>query len=185
MKIGIYGGSFNPIHYGHTGLAQWVVRNTDLDEVWLMISPNNPLKDASILSDEQVRLQEAKEEIRRLGKEAEGIVVSDFEFTLPRPNYTANTLRKLSEAYPDYEFILIIGEDNLNIFTKWREYSYILANYRIFVYPRRGNEQSAEEVIANLQIETIKELKYLQGAPQYDISSTELRAQKNNYTKKT
>jgi nicotinate-nucleotide adenylyltransferase len=112
-------------------------------------------------------------------------VVSDFEFTLPRPNYTANTLRKLSEAYPDYEFILIIGEDNLNIFTKWREYSYILANYRIFVYPRRGNEQSAEEAIANLQIETIKELKYLQGAPQYDISSTELRAQKNNYTKKT
>ena len=87
MKIGIYGGSFNPIHFGHTGLAQWVVENTDLDEVWLMVSPNNPLKNASILADEQVRLREAKEAIRRLGDEAmRQVVVSDFEFALPRPN---------------------------------------------------------------------------------------------------
>ena len=101
MKIGIYGGSFNPIHFGHTGLAQWVVRNTDLDEVWLMVSPNNPLKDASILADEQKRLAASKEAIGdgRLDS-GKRIIVSDFEFTLPRPNYTANTLRELQKQYP-------------------------------------------------------------------------------------
>ena len=172
MKVGIYGGSFNPIHFGHIGLAEWVVKNTDIDEIWLMVSPNNPLKDSSILVDEHVRLQEARVATQHL----DSVRVSDFEFSLPRPNYTANTLKKLSQAYTNYEFTLIIGEDNLNIFTKWRDYSYILANYRIFVYPRRGNEQSVNETIAKLQIETIKELRFLEDAPYYDISSTELRA---------
>jgi nicotinate-nucleotide adenylyltransferase len=180
MKIGIYGGSFNPIHFGHTGLAQWVVRNTDLDEVWLMISPNNPLKDVSILADEQVRLQEAKEAIRRLGDAAKGIVVSDYEFTLPRPTYTANTLRELKKQYPQHEFTLIIGEDNLEIFPKWREYTYLLENFRILVYPRKGSSKSAEQMIQELEATHIKDLQLLADAPYFEISSTELRKNLHN-----
>ena len=180
MKIGIYGGSFNPIHFGHTGLAQWVVSNTDLDEVWLMISPNNPLKDASILADEQVRLREAKEAIKRLGDEAKRIIVSDFEFTLPRPNYTANTLRELQKQYPQHEFTLIIGEDNLEIFPKWREYTYLLENFRILVYPRKGSEKSVEQMMQELETAHIKEVQLLANAPYFEISSTELRKNLHN-----
>ena len=180
MKIGIYGGSFNPIHFGHTGLAQWVVKNTDLDEVWLMISPNNPLKDASILADEQVRLQEAKEAIRRLGEEGKRIVVSDFEFSLPRPNYTANTLRELKKQYPQHEFTLIIGEDNLEIFPKWREYTYLLENFRILVYPRKGSGKSAEQMLKEFETAHTKEIQLLANAPYFEISSTELRKNLHN-----
>lgn len=180
MKIGIYGGSFNPIHFGHTGLAQWVVKNTDLDEVWLMISPNNPLKDASILADEQVRLQEAKEAIRRLGEEGKRIVVSDFEFSLPRPNYTANTLRELKKQHPQHEFTLIIGEDNLEIFSKWKEYTYLLENFRILVYPRKGSGKSAEQMLKELETAHIKEVQLLVNAPYFEISSTELRKNLHN-----
>lgn len=163
MKIGIYGGSFNPIHFGHIGLAKWVLENTDLDELWLMVSPNNPLKDKNILADEHERLVAAKEAI----KDIPGLVASDFEFALPRPNYTANTLRALAQAYPEHEFTLIIGEDNLSIFDKWREYQYILDNYRIFVYPRHGN--------STYTLPHAKDLRVLTGAPYFDISSTELR----------
>ena len=180
MKIGIYGGSFNPIHFGHTGLALWVIENTDLDEVWLMISPNNPLKDASILADEQVRLQEATEAIRRLGDAAKGIVVSDYEFALPRPNYTANTLRELQKQYPQHEFTLIIGEDNLEIFSKWKEYTYLLENFRILVYPRKGSGKSAEQMLKELETAHTKEIQLLANAPYFEISSTELRKNLHN-----
>ena len=165
MKIGIDGGSFNPIHFGHIGLAKWVVEHTDLDELWLMVSPNNPLKDKSILADEQERLREAREAIDVLGTEA--IKVSDFEFSLPRPNYTANTLRELKKQYPEYDFTLIIGEDNLEIFNKWREFQYILDNYRIFVYPRHN--------CTPYQLPLAKDLQLLTEAPYFDISSTYLR----------
>lgn len=181
MKIGIYGGSFNPIHFGHTGLAQWVVNNTDLDEVWLMVSPNNPLKDASILADEQKRLAAAKEAIGD-GRLASGkrIIVSDFEFTLPRPNYTANTLRELQKQYPQHEFTLIIGEDNLEIFPKWREYTYLLENFRILVYPRKGSKKSVEQMMQELGTAHIKEVQLLANAPYFEISSTELRKNLHN-----
>ena len=181
MKIGIYGGSFNPIHFGHTGLALWVVGNTDLDEVWLMVSPNNPLKDASILADEQKRLAAAKEAIGD-GRLASGkkIIVSDFEFTLPRPNYTANTLRELQKQYPQHEFTLIIGEDNLEIFPKWREYTYLLENFRILVYPRKGSEKSLEQMMQELETAHIKEVQLLANAPYFEISSTELRKNLHN-----
>ena len=181
MKIGIYGGSFNPIHFGHTGLAQWVVENTDLDEVWLMVSPNNPLKDASILVDEQKRLAAAKEAIGD-GRLASGkrIIVSDFEFTLPRPNYTANTLRELQKQYPQHEFTLIIGEDNLEIFPKWREYTYLLENFRILVYPRKGSGKSVEQMMQELETAHIKEVQLLANAPYFEISSTELRKNLHN-----
>lgn len=182
MKIGIYGGSFNPIHFGHIGLAKWVTEHTDLDQVWLMVSPNNPLKDKAILADEQERLDAAKEAIRRESDEAKDkIIVSDFEFHLPRPTYTANTLRALAKAYPEHEFTLIIGEDNLNIFNKWREYQYILDNYRMFVYPRRdkAGTQGATQLAKGTQPREAtlpaKGTIFLTGAPYFDISSTELR----------
>lgn len=167
MKIGIYGGSFNPIHFGHIGLAKWVLAHTDLDKLWLMVSPNNPLKDKSILADEQERLVAAREAIKQLGDEGKGIVVSDFEFALPRPNYTANTLRSLARAYPGHDFTLIIGEDNLALFDRWREYQYILDHYRVFVYPRHD--------CAPYELPAAKDLRVLEGAPYFDISSTYLR----------
>ena len=176
MKIGIYGGSFNPIHFGHIGLAKWVIENTDLDELWLMVSPNNPLKDKNILADEQERLAAAQEAV----KDIPGVVVSDFEFALPRPNYTANTLRALAQAYPEHDFTLIIGEDNLEIFPKWREYTYLLENFRILVYPRKGSKKSVEQMIKELGTTHIKEVQLLANAPYFEISSTELRKNLHN-----
>ena len=180
-KIGIYGGSFNPVHFGHVGLAKWVIEHTDLDELWLLVSPNNPLKDAKILAPEQERLAGVREAI----KDIPGLVASDFEFALPRPSYTANTLRELKKAYPQHEFTLIIGEDNVAIFDKWREYEYILENFRIFVYPRRSllgeagllAKRSFSETV--FQAKPVKEVRYLGEAPTFNISSTELRQQGN------
>lgn len=167
-KIGIYGGSFNPVHFGHIGLAQWVIGHTDLDELWLLVSPNNPLKPAGMLAPEEERLAAVQEAVRGIP----GVKASDFEFSLPRPSYTANTLRALQKAYPDCEFTLVIGEDNLAIFNRWREYEYILRNFRIFVYPRHGND--TDKTV--LQMPLVKEIQFLKDAPYFDISSTELRA---------
>ena len=170
MKIGIYGGSFNPVHFGHVGLAKWVIENTDLDELWLLVTPNNPLKKADTLAPEQQRLAAVREAI----KDVPHVIASDFEFSLPRPSYTANTLRALQVAHPEHSFTLVIGEDNWAIFTQWREYEYILSNFRIFVYPRRGvsiiNHQSSIFKFSNY-----KEIRFLSEAPYYDISSTEIR----------
>ena len=165
-KVGIYGGSFNPVHFGHVGLAKWVIEHTDLDELWLLVSPNNPLKDAHILAPEQERLEGVREAI----KDIPGLKASDFEFSLPRPSYTANTLRELQKAYPDCEFTLVIGEDNLAIFPQWREYEFILKNFRIFVYPRH---LSASETVC--QAKPVKEIRFLSEAPLFDISSSAIR----------
>ena len=183
-SIGIYGGSFNPVHFGHVGLAKWVIENTDLDELWLLVSPNNPLKPAGILAPEEERLAAVREAV----KDIPGVKASDFEFGLPRPSYTANTLRELQKKYPDYEFTLVIGEDNLAIFDRWREYEYILSNFRIFVYPRRESLSgeaglsaegglSAQRSIsaAVYQVKPVKELRFLSDAPLFDISSTAIR----------
>ncbi|MBQ0118613.1 MAG: nicotinate-nucleotide adenylyltransferase [Bacteroidales bacterium] len=169
-RIGIYGGSFNPIHFGHIGLVRWITEHTDLDEVWMMVSPNNPLKDSSVLVDEQVRL----EEVKRVVQDIPHVKVSDFEFALPRPSYTANTLRELQRAYPTDEFTLIIGEDNWTIFNRWREWEYILENFRIMVYPRHG-ETEGNSIRYEGQGDT--RVLFLSQAPYYDISSTQLRAQ--------
>ena len=139
-----------------------------------MVSPNNPLKDKNILKDEQIRLSEAREAIEQdESRPQKGkIIVSDFECSLPRPNYTANTLRKLRESYPNDDFTLIIGEDNLSIFSQWREHLYILENYRIMVYPRSG--------CGAYEIPLGKELVILKDAPKFDISSTEIREKQQN-----
>ena len=193
MQIGIYGGSFNPVHFGHVGLVKWVAEHTDLDEVWMMVSPNNPLKDSRELADEQVRLAGVRKAIEGIPH----VVASDFEFHLPRPSYTANTLRALAAAYPQHTFSLIIGEDNLRILPRWREWEYIVANYRIFVYPRRGagsgqvsaGETGVYPIIAGEYTCALgqsagerpaspvgnAQIIVLEGAPYFDISSTEIR----------
>ncbi|MCQ2310776.1 MAG: nicotinate-nucleotide adenylyltransferase [Paludibacteraceae bacterium] len=165
MKIGIYGGSFNPVHFGHVGLAKWVVEHTDLDEVWLMVSPNNPLKNTDELAPEQERLAGVRSAIAHIP----GLVASDFEFTLPRPSYTANTLRQLTRTYPQHQFTLIIGEDNWDIFTQWREYDYILAHFSVMVYPRLYRRRTDGRPTVE------KDIIYLSEAPYFDISSTEIR----------
>ena len=184
-RIGIYGGSFNPVHFGHVGLAKWVIENTDLDELWLMVSPNNPLKPANLLAPEGERLAAVREAV----KDIPHVKASDFEFSLPRPSYTANTLRELQKTYPDTEFTLIIGEDNIAIFDCWREYEFILANFRIFVYPRRENlsddgltakrSNSPQDGLTTQwsNLVAVKEIRYLSGAPLFDISSTQIRNQ--------
>lgn len=175
MRVGIYGGSFNPVHFGHVGLAKWVIEHTDLDELWLLVSPNNPLKPAGILAPEEERLAGVREAIQDI----KGVKASDFEFSLPRPSYTANTLRELRKKYPDYEFTLIIGEDNIAIFNQWREYEYILANFRIFVYPRRGVQSGEADLSAQQSIrheaKEVKEIVFLKDAPLFDISSSSIR----------
>lgn len=176
-KIGIYGGSFNPVHFGHIGLAKWVIGHTDLDELWLLVSPNNPLKPAGMLAPEEERLAAVREAI----KDIPGVKASDFEFSLPRPSYTADTLRALQNTYPDYEFTLVIGEDNLAIFSRWREYEYILRNFRIFVYPRHGSEPSSNlQTIEFSNDVKPKEIVLLTSAPYFDISSTEIRNAKHD-----
>lgn len=184
-SIGIYGGSFNPVHFGHVGLAKWVIENTDLDELWLMVSPNNPLKPANLLAPEGERLAAVSKAI----KDIPHVKASDFEFSLPRPSYTANTLRELQKAYPDADFTLIIGEDNIAIFDRWREYEFILVNFRIFVYPRRENlsddgltakrSNSPQDGLTTQWSNSVavKEIRYLSGAPLFDISSTQIRNQ--------
>lgn len=189
-KIGIYGGSFNPVHFGHIGLVKWVSEHTDLDEVWMLVSPNNPLKDAGTLADEQTRLKQVQQAVASLPR----VRVSDFEFSLPRPNYTASTLRALQAAYPDYEFTLIIGEDNFRIFTRWYDWQYILTNFRLFVYPRHQTATDTTTPKTNSQADRLtntttsnltpiatntfpaaKGIIFLHSAPYFDISSTQLR----------
>ncbi len=177
MKIGIYGGSFNPVHFGHMGLADWVLSHTDLDEVWMMVSPNNPLKPANILADEQVRLRGVQEAIlshQATYPASKTMRACDFEFHLPRPSYTANTLRELQATYPDHQFCLIIGEDNWQIFHKWREAEYIASHFEIYVYPRHTKDLTPGE---NCH-QNCPKVHFLDGAPYFDISSTEIRARR-------
>lgn len=168
MLIAIFGGSFNPIHYGHIGLAKWVSEHTDVDEVWLMVTPNSPLKPTGLLDNEQQRLEAAKKAVENLPN----VKVSDFEFNLPRPSYTANTLRELKKAYPEHTFALLIGQDNWSIRTRWREWGYIERHFRIMVYPR--GIQTAE--LRN-EIKMHKSVNLLDNAPLFDVSSTQLREQ--------
>ena len=131
-KTGIFGGSFNPIHNGHIALALQLKEQVGLDEVWLMVSPQNPLKQASDLLDDEQRLAMARLAV----KDVEGIVVSDYEMHLPRPSYTWNTLQALSKDYPDHAFVLMIGGDNWQHFDRWYHAEDIKANYEIAVYTR-------------------------------------------------
>ena len=132
MRVGLFGGSFNPIHNGHISLAKQLKEKARLDEVWLMVSPQNPLKQTSDLLDDNLRLQMARLAVENV----EGIVVSDYEMHLPKPSYTWNTLQALSKDYPDYEFVLMIGGDNWQLFDRWYRAKDIKANYEIVAYTR-------------------------------------------------
>lgn len=134
LKTGLFFGSFNPIHTGHLIIANYMANYTGLDEVWLVVSPHNPLKDRNSLTNMYDRL-----EMAQLATEhAEKIRISDIEFNLPQPSYTIDTLTHLHEKYPNRAFVLIMGADNLVSFKKWKNYEVLLKNYKIFVYPRPG-----------------------------------------------
>lgn len=163
-KAGLFLGSFNPIHNGHLALAEYIKKHCNLDEIWFVVSPNNPLKDSRILLDEQLRLNMTREVL----KEYDSFKVTDIEFLLPKPSYTINTLHALSEKYKDYSFTLIIGSDNMNIFDKWYKWEEIYNNYPVVVYPR------GEDDLCRLS-EKYPEMKVLNNAPHYDISSTMIR----------
>ena len=162
IKTGIFGGSFNPIHNGHITLARQLKEKAGLDEVWLMVSPQNPLKQQADLLSDEARLQMA-----RLALEHEtGIVVSDYEMHLPKPSYTWLTLQSLSRDFPDRQFVLMIGGDNWSIFDKWYHADDILRNYHVVVYPRRDEQPVEKDLPATV---TMVEAELL------DISSTEIR----------
>ena len=161
IRTGIFGGSFNPIHNGHISLARQLREKAGLDEVWLMVSPQNPLKKSSDLLDDNLRM-----EMARLAVEGrEGIIASDYEMHLPKPSYTWNTLQSLSKDYPEREFVLLMGGDNWALFDKWYHYDDILKNYSIVVYPRRDSLSSFGETLSAQIVE----------AELLDISSTEIR----------
>jgi len=139
MRVGLFFGSFNPIHVGHISLARYVLSHAQLDEIWLMVTPQNPLKRSCELLDDQLRLQMAQLAVRTEDR----LKVKDTEFTLPKPSFTANTLRVLLEQYPNYQFTLIIGSDNLQVFDRWRSTDYILNHAKLLVYPRAADDRVA------------------------------------------
>ncbi|MDO9262203.1 MAG: nicotinate (nicotinamide) nucleotide adenylyltransferase, partial [Flavobacteriaceae bacterium] len=130
MHIGLYFGSFNPIHIGHLIIANHLVEHSDLEEVWLVVSAHNPFKDKKSSLDNRHRLAMVQLAIEDFPK----LKASDIEFKLPTPSYTINTLAYLTEKYPNHQFSLIMGEDNLRNFHKWKNYEQILQNHFIYIY---------------------------------------------------
>ncbi|WP_295653141.1 nicotinate (nicotinamide) nucleotide adenylyltransferase [uncultured Mucilaginibacter sp.] len=138
MKIGLLFGSFNPVHIGHLIIANYMANHTDLDKVWLVVSPQNPLKKYGDLINTYDRLEMA----RLATDNSDNIEVSDVELKLPQPSYTIDTLTHLKEKYPQHEFAIIMGSDNLVTLHKWKNYKLILRDYQIYVYPRPGYENT-------------------------------------------
>ena len=132
MKIGLFFGSFNPMHLGHKIIASYMAEFSDLEKVLFVVSPQNPLKEKKSLLDQNHRLQIIRAEV----EDNQKLAVSDIEFHLSQPSYTIDTLMRLKEDYPDNEYVLIMGADNFQNFHKWKNYDQILENYFIYVYPR-------------------------------------------------
>jgi nicotinate-nucleotide adenylyltransferase len=132
MKVGLYFGTFNPIHVGHLTIANHMAEYSELDQVWFVVTPHSPFKKKSSLLDNHHRYQMVDRAVEDYPK----LRVSDIEFKLPQPNYTINTLVYLEEQYPKHEFALIMGEDNLKSLHKWKNYERILEGHHIYVYPR-------------------------------------------------
>ena len=163
MKVGIFGGSFNPIHVGHAIIASHVIQHSDLDQIWLMVAPLNPLKEPNAHNNDINRLRMTE----LVTREIEGLETSAFEFTLPRPSYTINTLHALQEKFPQHELSLIIGADNWAVFKKWKDWEEIIAHHDILIYPRLGYDVTISEKYAH----RVK----LTDAPIIEISSTQIR----------
>ncbi len=162
MKVGLLFGSFNPIHIGHLILANFMATNTDLDTVWLVVSPQNPFKPSNTLLHEFDRLHMVSLAIA----DNPNLGVSNIEFSMPKPSYTIDTLTYLQEKYPSYEFVLIMGEDNLPFFPKWKNYESILEFHKVYVYPRSGS--ATTELSEQPNVSFVK-------APILDISATFIR----------
>lgn len=163
MQVGLYFGSFNPIHHGHLIIANYLLENTDLDQVWFVVSPQNPLKPSGSLLNEYHRLflvQTAIEGENRLK-------ASDIEFKLPKPSYTVDTLTYLQEKYPSYKFSIIMGSDSFQNLSKWKNYGWLLQHYPIYVYKRPEHESLPVFPEA-------KKLRVLD-APLLPISATHIR----------
>ena len=165
MNIGIMGGSFNPIHVGHAIIANYIIQNTDIDQLWLMVSPENPFKTGQAMVNEGQRLRMVEMVSRRL----DNVITSGFELTLPRPSYTIDTLNALKAKFPSDDFTLVIGADNWAVFDKWRSHDEIISNFKIVVYPRVGYDivipsQMSDRVLAV-------------DAPVIEVSSSKIREQ--------
>ena len=162
MKIGLFFGSFNPIHIGHLIIGNTMIQTTDLSEVWYVVSPQNPFKKNQSLLHEFDRLDMVTAAIH----DNPQFRVSDIEFNLPKPSYTIDTLTYLSDKYPHHTFVLIIGEDNLTQFTNWKNHEQILANFSLYVYPRPTTIHSVLKEHANIR---------MVDAPLLEISATYIR----------
>lgn len=162
MKIGLFFGSFNPIHIGHMIIANSMLEYTDLENIWFVVSPQNPFKKSSSLLHEFDRIDMVRLSIAYNYK----IKVSDVEFHMPKPNYTIDTLVYLQDKHPQDEFVLIIGEDNLAQFPKWKNYEKILEYFRLYVYPRPKSEES--------KLKSHPKVRMVE-APLLDISATFIR----------
>lgn len=162
MRVGIFGGSFNPIHIGHVNLALNIRELAGLDAVWFVVSPQNPFKVDQHLMPDEVRLAMVETAVADI----EGLEPCDVEMQMPRPSYMANTLARLREMYPEHDFVLVIGADNWTRFERWYKYDEILRNHQVVVYPRLGDE---------IDKESLPEGVTLVDTPLYNISSTEIR----------
>ncbi len=163
-KIGLYFGTFNPIHMGHLTIANHMVEFTELDEVWMVVTPHNPFKKKSSLLHNHDRY----EMVRLATQDYDNIQPSDIEFHLPQPNYTAETIAHLFERYSNYDFSLIMGMDNLKSLHKWKNYEFILEYCSIYVYPRISDGEIPEQFKENLRIGVVD-------GPIMEISSTFIR----------
>lgn len=164
-KIGLFFGSFNPIHIGHLILGNYILEHSDMEELWFVVSPQNPLKDKKTLLKDHNRLDMVQLAIKNYPK----MRASNVEFSLPKPSYTIDTLAYLKEKHPDYSFALIMGEDNLESLPKWKNYQKLIQNYHIIVYPRTfEGEKKTHEYLQHENISLVK-------APIIELSSTEIR----------
>lgn len=164
MKVGLFFGTFNPIHIGHIIIANYMAEFSDLDEVWFVITPLSPFKKKSSLLSNHHRLALANIAVEDFPK----LKTSDIEFKLPEPNYTINTLIHIEEKYPNHEFSLIMGEDNLNGFHKWKNYEAILENYHLYVYPRISEGETEVALLEHSKVHQVD-------APIVQISATFIR----------
>ena len=164
MKIGIFGGSFNPIHSGHAIIAHHIISSGAVDRLWLMVSPVNPLK---VGLEQQVADTDRLRMVEMVTRPLENIETSAFEFTMPKPSYTIDTLNALQSKFPDDEFYLVTGADNWVIFDRWRNSKEILAKYHLLVYPRLGYDVVIPE--------ELRDRVTLVDAPIIELSSTAVR----------
>ncbi|MGJ8591256.1 MAG: nicotinate (nicotinamide) nucleotide adenylyltransferase [Aquaticitalea sp.] len=164
MKIGLYFGTFNPIHIGHLTIANHMAEYSDLDQIWFVVTPQSPFKVKASMLDNQQRL----EMVYRATKEYPKLRPSDIEFSLPQPNYTINTLIYLQEKFSEHTFSLIMGEDNLKSFHKWKNYELILEGHDIYVYPRLSEGKIETQFDEHPKIHHV-------AAPIMELSSTFIR----------